>query len=78
MSTIELKEELISKIQITENEDLLNGLLQMLEFESNNSEVYKFSDEQKMRIEEAQTQYAKGEYYTEEEADKISEKWLKE
>ena len=34
MSTIELQEQLISKIQITTDEDILEGVLRFLEFET--------------------------------------------
>ncbi len=76
MSTLELKEQLISKINITNEDYILEGLLKLWEFESNNSAIYKFNDEQRSRIKESQEQFARGEFYTEEEADKITEQWL--
>ena len=76
MSTLELREQLINKIKVTTDDDVLEGMLKLLEFESNRIEVYKFNDEQKNAISMAREQYARGEYYTEEEADKITEKWL--
>lgn len=77
MSTLELQKQLISKIQVTNDDDILEGMLKLLEFESHRAEIYKLNDEQKEAIRIAQEQYARGEYYTEEEADKITEKWLK-
>jgi hypothetical protein len=50
MSTSELKEQLISKIQITNEDYILEGLLRLWEFESNNSDIYKFNVEQRARI----------------------------
>ncbi len=76
MSILELKEQLISKIQITNEDYILEGLLRLLEFESKNAEVYQFNDTQRQRIKESQEQYARGEFYTEEEADKITDQWL--
>lgn len=38
MSTLELKDQLINRIQITDDDDILSGLLKMLEFELNNLE----------------------------------------
>ena len=76
MSTSELKEQLISKIQITNEDYILEGLLRLWEFESNNSDIYKFNEEQRARIKESQEQYSRGEYYTEDEADKITDQWL--
>ena len=76
MSTIELKEQLISKIQITNDDYILEGLLRLWEFESQNAGIYKFNEEQLERIKESQEQYDRGEFYTEEEADKITDQWL--
>jgi len=78
MSILELKELLISKIQITSEDYILEGLLRLWEFESTNSAIYKFNDEQRSRIKESQEQYARGEFYTEEEADKITDQWFNE
>lgn len=39
MSTLELKEQLISKINITNEDYILEGLLKLWEFESNNSAI---------------------------------------
>lgn len=78
MSTLELRNQLISKIQVTNDDDVLEGILQLLEFESNRTDIYKLNDEQREAIRIAREQYARGEYYTEEEADNITEQWLKE
>jgi predicted transcriptional regulator len=39
--------------------------------------VYKFNDEQKAAIEEAENQIRNGEFLTDEEATKDIDKWLK-
>lgn len=78
MSTIELQDQLISKIQITTDEDVLAGVLRFLEFETAKDDIFIFNDEQKIAIEKARTQVANGRFYTDEEADKLTEKWLKE
>lgn len=77
MSTLELREQLISKIQVTNDEDVLEGMLRLLEFESKD-EVYKLNNEQKDAINLAREQVQRGEFYTEEEADKLTDKWLNE
>jgi len=77
VSTIELQEQLISKIKNTTNEDVLQGVLSLLEFETNNEEIYIFNEEEKKAIEMAQQQVAEGRFYTDEEADKLMDKWLK-
>ena len=77
MSTIELQQQLISKIQITHDDDILSGLLKMLEFELNNSEVYILNESQKEAIAISKNQIINGEVFTEEQADKLTEEWLK-
>ena len=77
MSTVELKEQLISKIQITDDIEILEGLLRLLEFESKDTNVYELNDAQNSAIDIAREQIIKGEYYTEEEANKLTEEWLK-
>jgi hypothetical protein len=76
MSTFELKEQLISRIQITDDDDILGCLLKMLEFEMNNSENYKLNKVQKESIEISKQQIINGEVYTEEEANKLTDEWL--
>ncbi|MBP9882763.1 MAG: hypothetical protein KBF32_05135 [Chitinophagales bacterium] len=78
MSTIELKEQLIEKIQVTDDADILNGLLKLLEFELNTSVIYKLNALQKESIAISREQVAKGEVYTEDEATKLTDEWLKE
>lgn len=78
MSKLELKEQLINRIQTTNDQDVLEGILRLLEFESKDSKVYKLNDEQKNSILIAQEQVERGEFYTEEEADNLTDKWLSE
>lgn len=78
MSTLELQKQLIHKIQKTTDEDILEGVLSLLEFETGNDEVYAFNAEQKVAIDRARQQIENGQFYTDEEADKLTEKWLKE
>ncbi len=77
LTTIELKEQIASKLQITNDNDILEAMLRLLEFETNETEVYMMSEDQKQAIEISREQIKQGEFYTEEEADKITEQWLK-
>jgi GTP-binding protein EngB required for normal cell division len=77
MSTIELRNKVIDKIRKIENEDLLNEVNRLIEIETSDIEVYKFSNEQKVAIEEAENQIKNGEFLTDEEATKDIEEWLK-
>jgi hypothetical protein len=70
MSTIELRNTIIDKIKKNQNEDLLNEVNRLIEIETSDIEVYKFNDEQKAAITEAQTQIKNGEFLTDEEATK--------
>ena len=77
MSTIELRNKVIDKIKKIDNEDLLNEVNRLIEIETSDLEVYKFNDEQKAAIEEAENQIRNGEFLTDEEATKDIEEWLK-
>ena len=78
MSTLELQTQLISKIQATTDDDILEGVLSLLEFETEQDDVYILSEAQKLAIAKAKKQIENGEFYTDEEADKLTEEWLKE
>ncbi|HZW64351.1 MAG TPA: hypothetical protein VFF23_01595 [Hanamia sp.] len=77
MSTIELRNTIIDKIKKIDDEDLLNEVNRLIEIETSDIEIYKFSDEQKAAIEEAEGQINRGEFLTDEEATKDIEEWLK-
>jgi hypothetical protein len=77
MSTLELQEQLISKIQITSDEDILEGVLRLLEFETSGDEIYLFNETQKPAIAKARQQVANGQFHIDVEVDKLTEKWLK-
>lgn len=76
MSTLELRQQLISKIQITDDEEILGGLLKMLEFELNNTKDYHLNKFQKEAIAISKQQIIDGKVYTEEEANKLTDEWL--
>jgi hypothetical protein len=78
MSTIELKNELISKIQVTENDDILGSLLELLEFELNDTKIYTLNKLQKESIAISKQQIIDGEVLTEEEESKLMDEWLNE
>jgi hypothetical protein len=78
MTTLELQEQLISKIQTTTDEDVLKGVLSLLEFETETDEIYILNEEQQQAIAKASHQVDNGQFYTNEEVDKLTEEWLKE
>ena len=77
MSTIsDIRKKLTGRINQTNRLELLEEMLQLIENEEDNS-VYELTDEQQSAVAEALEQYEKGEYLTDEEADKEIGKWLK-
>ncbi len=76
MSTIELKEKLISKILNTENPALLGELFRILELENEETEVMKLSEQQKQTIRQGQEDIKNGRFLTNEQADNEIDEWL--
>ena len=77
MSTIsDIRKKLTGRINQTNRIELLEEMLQLIENEEDNS-VYELTDEQQSAVAGALEQYEKGEYLTDEEADKEIGKWLK-
>ena len=76
METAELKRKLIAKINDTENSEILESLIRLLEIQSN-EDVYVLNDAQIAAIEEAREDYKNGRLLTNEEANAEIEKWLK-
>ena len=77
MSTIELRKQLIDKIQKTEDNKILEEVYRLLELESDDIEIYKLNADQKKGISEAREQIKNGQYLTEEQANKDIDEWLK-
>lgn len=76
MSTIELRKLLIEKIQLTEDDKLLEEASRLLEVEIEESDVYVLNEKQKEAIEEGRKQIINGEYLTDEESNKEIDEWL--
>ena len=76
MSTIELRKLLIEKIQLTDDDKLLEEASRLLEVEIEESDVYILNDKQKEAIEEGRKQIINGEYLTDEESNKEIDEWL--
>jgi hypothetical protein len=76
MSTVELRKRLIDKIQKTENRNLLQEAYRLLEIDVEDIEVYKFSDDQKSVVNEAQQQIKSGKFLANDQSDKETDEWL--
>ena len=77
MNTSAIKEKLIKEIRQTNDLQLLQAVLRILSLKTE-EEVYQLNEAQLSAIEEARAQFKRGEFLTNEEADKEIEEWLKE
>ena len=76
MSTIDLKERLIGKIQEIEDSDILAEAYRLLGLELEIDEPYKLSKQQKNAVNEARQQIKDGASLSNEEADNDIDEWL--
>jgi len=76
MKTTELKKRVIRKIFSIEDEILLKDVSKLIGVSCDEEEIYHLSDKQLKAVEEAQEQYLRGEYVTNEELEKEIEEWL--
>ncbi len=76
MTVFELKKRLITRINRTDNNELLKEMFRLIENEEADLTVYELSRQQKNAIEEAQDQYKKGETLTNEQANSEIDEWL--
>jgi hypothetical protein len=76
MSTVELKEKLISTILHTDSPELLGEVFRLLEIENEEMEVIKLSDQQKQAILQGQEDIKNGRFLTNEQADQEIDEWL--
>ncbi|ADR23389.1 hypothetical protein MATR_27610 [Marivirga tractuosa] len=74
---VDLKQQLIDKIQLTTDKVKLEEIYRLLEIEFDEQEVYILSAEQKSAVKEAQKQIKNGEFLSDEQANKEVEEWLK-
>ena len=78
MTTAEKKEKLLKKIQQVEDSDLLEHLLLLIEaeIEQKKREPYQLTEMEKEAIMLAETDIEKSDVWSEQEANKKTEKWL--
>ena len=78
MSVAELQKKLIEKISNTHDLNTLEDISNWIGLDDELPTVYHFSEEQLNKLEEAEQQIKDGNFYTNEEVNKETEKWLKE
>ena len=77
METIVLKrKKLITEIQRSKNENLLDELYQFIQRENQLEDIYYLSDEQKKAIAVARQQIDTGEFYSNDDVEEEISKWL--
>ena len=76
MSTIELRKLLIEKIQLTNDDKLLEEVSRLLNVEIDDNDIYILNEKQKEAIEEGRKQIISGEYLTDEKSNKEIDEWL--
>ena len=77
MSTAELKQILISKIQSSDDENLIKEAIRLFEIDHDEAPVYMVSESEREAINEARQEIDRGEYFTDEQANRLKEEWLK-
>jgi hypothetical protein len=75
MTTLELKQRLIGKINQSKNNEILEEMYRLIVNEETDN-IYELSDEQNRVVEEAQLQFKNGQFLTGEQADNEIEEWL--
>lgn len=76
MTSIELKNKIINKVRQVNDEEVLNEIYKLLDDTLEDTEIMMLSENHKNAIEVAKEQIEKGEYYTNEQANKEIGKWL--
>ncbi|HLN72552.1 MAG TPA: hypothetical protein VK205_04605 [Prolixibacteraceae bacterium] len=76
MTSQELKEKLIGKINQIQNNEILEEMYRLISNEEVDDNVYELSDDQKNAVEEAQEQFKNGQYFSGDQADNDIEEWL--
>ncbi len=76
MTTLGLKQQLFEGINNIDENDFLLTLKELIDRKYIETSIPKLSHQQQVRIEESEEQIRNGEYYTDEEVNKLIEKWL--
>ena len=77
MTISAIKSEIIKKVETIDDFELLEEIRSLIEIQKDSSAIYHLSDEQKAAVAEAQEQFKRGEYLTDDLANKEIDEWLK-
>ena len=75
MTVIQLKEKILAKISTTDNEDLLEHISDLIDFESN--EIHEMSPGEIAAVEDGLNQLKKGQKVSHEDVKRRVDEWLK-
>jgi hypothetical protein len=78
MTTIDIRKKLISKINKTTDNQLLEEMYRLIENEEVDDSILYLSNEQKKVVKEAQSQYRNGKTISNADANNEIDEWLKE
>lgn len=78
MTTLDLKKKLIKRINSLDDDLLLQEISRLAGIDEEESDIYYFTKEESDAVEEARKQYERGEYLSNEEANKLFDEWLDE
>jgi hypothetical protein len=76
MTTIEMKNQVIGKINQITDKELLMDVYKLLNDSFNDDDVYRLSDNHKLAIDTAIEQIKSGDYLTNDQANKEIDEWL--
>jgi len=77
MTTLEIKNRLIKRIKSTENQDILQEIYRLLDFDQDDLEPLQLTKEQRVAISKGQQDINKGKHLTDRKADSQIDRWLK-
>ncbi len=73
----ELKQILISKIQSSDDENLIKEAIRLFEIDHDETPVYMVSESEREAINQARQEIDRAAYFTDEQANRLIEEWLK-
>ncbi len=76
MTSLELKQRLIRKINETEDSEILEEMYRLILNEDKDNSRYELTNDQKHAVEEGHAQFKDGLFLNSEQADKEMEEWL--
>ena len=78
MTTLELRNKVIGKINQINDDEILSEVYKILDNNFEDTEIYQLSDNHKIAIKTAIDQIQRGNFLTDEQANKEIDEWLNE